>query len=155
MEKIGQNGFNLKPDSSIIPLLTIVSKASSTPDLTNDSGTFGYKINARYSENGEFEIDETTALQTGGQLLEKAEGYNVDATLYFRPSSDFEVTAQAGISARRGVSWSEFFAETLEDNENNFFRKGEINQWRNALDTKIRNSIEKVCEKEMIELGCL
>lgn len=38
---------------------------------------------------------------------------------------------------------------------NKFFRKGEINQWRNALDTKIRNSIEKVCEKEMIELGYL
>lgn len=38
---------------------------------------------------------------------------------------------------------------------NKFFRKGEINQWRNALDTKIRISIEKVCEKEMIELGYL
>ena len=36
----------------------------------NDSGTFGYKINARYSENGEYEI-ETTALLTGGQLLKK------------------------------------------------------------------------------------
>ena len=43
----------------------------------NDGGTFGYKINARYSENGEYEIDEATALQTGGQLLEKANGYNV------------------------------------------------------------------------------
>ena len=46
----------------------------------NDDGTFGYKINARYSENGEYEIDDTTALQTGGQLLDKATGYNVDAT---------------------------------------------------------------------------
>ena len=98
-----------------------IFQASLRHAAANDSGTFGYKINARYSENGEYEIDETTAQQTGGQLLEKAEGYNVDATLYLRPSSDFEVTAQAGISARKGVSWSEFFAETLEDNENNFF----------------------------------
>ncbi len=87
----------------------------------NDDGTFGYKINARYSENGEYEVDETTALQTGGQLLEKATGYNVDATLYFRPSSGLEVTAQAGITGRKGVSWSEFYAEALENNTNEFF----------------------------------
>ena len=98
-----------------------IFQASLRHAAANDSGTFGYKINARYSENGEYEIDESTALQTGGQLLEKASGYNVDATLYFRPSSDFEMTAQAGISAREGISWSEFYAEAFENNENSFF----------------------------------
>ena len=38
---------------------------------------------------------------------------------------------------------------------NKFFRKGEINQWHGTLDTKIISSIEKVCEKERIELGYL
>ena len=98
-----------------------IFQASLRHAAANDSGTFGYKINARYSENGEYEIDEATALQTGGQLLEKANGYNVDATLYFRPSSNLEITAQAGISAREGLSWSEFYAEAFENNENNFF----------------------------------
>ena len=83
-----------------------IFQASVRHAAANDSGTFGYKINARYSENGEYEIDETTALQTGGQLLEKATGYNVDATLYFRPSSDVEVTAQVGVNGREGLSWS-------------------------------------------------
>ena len=98
-----------------------IFQASLRHAAANDGGTFGYKINARYSENGEYEIDEATALQTGGQLLEKANGYNVDATLYFRPSSNLEITAQAGISAREGLSWSEFYAEAFENNENNFF----------------------------------
>ena len=98
-----------------------IFQASLRHAAANDSGTFGYKINARYSENGEYEIDEATALQTGGQLLEKANGYNVDATLYFRPSSNLEITAQAGILAREGLSWSEFYAEAFENNENNFF----------------------------------
>ena len=97
-----------------------IFQASLRHAAANDSGTFGYKINARYSENGEYEIDEATALLTGGQLLEKANGYNVDATLYFRPSSGLEITAQAGISAREGLSWSEFYAEAFENNENNF-----------------------------------
>mgnify|MGYP001180273337 FL=1 len=98
-----------------------IFQASLRHAAANDGGTFGYKINARYSENGEYEIDEATALQTGGQLLEKANGYNIDATLYFRPSSNLEITAQAGISAREGLSWSEFYAEAFENNENNFF----------------------------------
>ena len=85
-----------------------IFQASLRHAAANDSGTFGYKINARYSE-------------TGGQLLEKANGYNVDATLYFRPSSNLEIIAQAGISAREGLSWSEFYAEAFENNENNFF----------------------------------
>ena len=38
---------------------------------------------------------------------------------------------------------------------NKFFRKGEINQWQDSLDPKIKNSIERVCEKEMKELGYL
>ena len=38
---------------------------------------------------------------------------------------------------------------------NKFFRKGEINQWHGSLNTKITISIEKVCEKEMKELGYL
>ena len=87
----------------------------------NSDGTFGYKINARYSENGEYEIDDATALETGGQLLDKAMGYNVDATLYFRPSSGLEVTAQAGVNGREGVSWSEFYGEAFENNRNQFF----------------------------------
>ena len=98
-----------------------IFQASVRHAAANDDGTFGYKINARYSENGEYEIDDTTALQTGGQLLDKATGYNVDATLYFRPSSGLEVTAQAGITGREGVSWSEFYAEALENNRNQFF----------------------------------
>ena len=98
-----------------------IFQASVRHAAANDSGTFGYKINARYSENGEYEIDETTALQTGGQLLEKATGYNVDATLYFRPSSDVEVTAQVGVNGREGLSWSEFYGEAFENNQNHFF----------------------------------
>ena len=98
-----------------------IFQASLRHAAANDSGTFGYKINAKYSENGEYEIDDATALQTGGQLLEKANGFNVDATLYFRPSSNLEITAQAGISAREGLSWSEFYGEAFENNENNFF----------------------------------
>ncbi len=98
-----------------------IFQASLRHAAANDDGTFGYKINARYSENGEYEIDDTTALQTGGQLLDKATGYNVDATLYFRPTSGLEVTAQAGITGREGVSWSEFYAEAFENNRNQFF----------------------------------
>ena len=98
-----------------------IFQASVRHAAANDDGTFGYKINARYSENGEYEIDDTTALLTGGQLLDKAQGYNVDATLYFRPSSGLEVTAQAGITGREGVSWSEFYGEAFENNRNQFF----------------------------------
>ena len=98
-----------------------IFQASVRHAAANTDGTFGYKINARYSENGEYEIDDATALATGGQLLEKAMGYNVDATLYFRPSSGLEVTAQAGITGREGVSWSEFYAEAFENNRNQFF----------------------------------
>ena len=98
-----------------------IFQASLRHAAANEDGTFGYKINARYSENGEYEIDDPTALQTGGQLLEKATGYNVDATLYFRPSSGLEVTAQAGITGREGLSWSEFYAEAFESNKNEFF----------------------------------
>ena len=36
-----------------------------------------------------------------------------------------------------------------------FFREGKINQWRDNLDEKVKNSIENVCEKEMKELGYL
>ena len=98
-----------------------IFQASVRHAAANSDGTFGYKINARYSENGEYEIDDATALQTGGQLLDKAMGYNVDATLYFRPSSGLEVTAQAGITGREGVSWSEFYGEAFENNRNQFF----------------------------------
>ena len=98
-----------------------IFQASLRHAAANDDGTFGYKINARYSENGEFEIDEATSLQTGGQLLDKANGYNVDATLYFRPSSGLEFTAQAGITGREGISWNEFYAEAFESNQDHFF----------------------------------
>ena len=98
-----------------------VFQASLRHAAANDSGNFGYKINARYSENGEYQIDEATALQTGGQLLDKATGYNVDATLYFRPSSGLEVTAQAGITGREGISWNEMYAEAFESNQDHFF----------------------------------
>tara|TARA_Y100001935_G_scaffold244772_1_gene237580 strand:- start:1977 stop:4496 length:2520 start_codon:yes stop_codon:yes gene_type:complete len=98
-----------------------IFQASVRHAAANTDGTFGYKINARYSENGEYDIDDATSLATGGQLLDKAMGYNVDATLYFRPSSGLEVTAQAGITGREGVSWSEFYAEAFENNRNNFF----------------------------------
>mgnify|MGYP006214494509 FL=1 len=40
-----------------------IFQASLRHAAANDGGTFGYKINARYSENGEYEIDEATALQ--------------------------------------------------------------------------------------------
>jgi len=98
-----------------------IFQASVRHAAANSNGTFGYKINARYSENGEYEVDDATALAAGGQLLDKATGYNVDATLYFRPSSGLEVTAQAGITGREGVSWSEFYAEAFENNRNQFF----------------------------------
>ncbi len=98
-----------------------IFQASLRHAAANSDGTFGYKINARYSENGEFELDESTSLQTGGQLLDKANGYNVDATLYFRPSSGIELTAQAGITGREGISWNEFYAEAFESNQDHFF----------------------------------
>ena len=53
--------------------------------------------------------------------MKKLHGYNVDATLYFRPSSGLEVTAQAGISGREGLSWSEFYAEAFENNRKSIF----------------------------------
>tara|TARA_B100001057_G_scaffold102171_1_gene99354 strand:- start:518 stop:1354 length:837 start_codon:yes stop_codon:yes gene_type:complete len=36
-----------------------------------------------------------------------------------------------------------------------FFREGKVNQWENNLDSKIKNSIETACQKEMKELGYL
>ena len=98
-----------------------IFSASLRHAAANADETFGYKLNARYSENGEYEIDDQTALLTGGQLLEKASGYNVDATLYFRPSSGLEVTAQAGVTGREGLSWSENYGEAFENNRNQFF----------------------------------
>ena len=40
-------------------------------------------------------------------------------------------------------------------NKINFFREGKSNNWKNNLDIKTRDSIEKTCKKEMVELGYL
>ena len=50
------------------------------------------------------------------------------------------------------------FPEAKENKDGkkiSFFRKGSIGQWKNNLDLKIINSIEKSCGKEMRELGYL
>ena len=90
--------------------------------VSNDDGTFGYKINARYSENNEFKLTDQayeslgqssaifdpigfspTGYDTGGDIIDKAHTFNADATFYWRPSSDLELTAQLGITNSKGL----------------------------------------------------
>mgnify|MGYP005705993843 CR=1 FL=1 len=96
--------------------------ASMRHAAAKNDGKFGYKINVRYSEAGEFlRSDDNIAQNGGSQLLDKGDGFNADATLYFRPNANTHVSAQAGVTSFKGMSWSEIHGEASEKSIDHFF----------------------------------
>ena len=94
----------------------------------NAAKTFGYKINALYSNADAWSLDPKdstdaatlaafqnniidplngeTVTTTGGNLNEKILGYNASASLYFRPNSDLNVVVAGGLQGGEGLFWS-------------------------------------------------
>ena len=94
----------------------------------NEDKTFGYKINALYSNSNAWPLDPDdptdaatlatfqsnitdpltgeTIRTTDGNLDEKIIGYNTSASLYFRPNSDLNVVASGGLQGGEGLFWS-------------------------------------------------
>jgi iron complex outermembrane receptor protein len=108
--------------------------------VSNDEKTLGYKFNFRYAENGEWNlsdlqntaifgadgsnaITDSKTMQTTGQTINQIrdnQSKGVDATVYYRPSQNFSLTAVAGMGRTIGNAWTSGTGEVFADQKTYF-----------------------------------
>jgi outer membrane receptor for ferrienterochelin and colicins len=93
-----------------------------------DNYKFGYKVNAMYMTNGEWELDPAdstdaatmstfqdaivdpvngdTVRYTGGQLTNRGFAYGTNLTLYYRPNDNLSFVGSGGFTYSEGLFWN-------------------------------------------------
>ncbi len=95
----------------------------------NEDKSFGYKINARYSENSDWLVGDQTSQTIGGELP-LMHSFNFDTSLYWR-GDDYDFTATFGLNDTENIQRRRFWGEekrgasskflNLKVNSGNFF----------------------------------
>lgn len=75
----------------------------------NEDKSFGYKINARYSENSDWLVGDQTSQALGGELP-VMHSFNFDTSLYWR-GEDFDLTTTFGLNDTENISRRKMWGE--------------------------------------------
>ena len=85
----------------------------------NEDKSFGYKINARYSENSDWLVGDQTSQAIGGELP-VMHSFNFDTSLYFK-GEDYDLTTTFGLNDTENISRRKMWGEEKRGVSSKFF----------------------------------
>ena len=85
----------------------------------NEDKSFGYKINARYSENSDWLVGDQTSQAIGGELP-VMHSFNFDTSLYFK-GEDYDLTTTFGLNDSENISRRKMWGEEKRGVSSKFF----------------------------------